>query len=234
MMSSTLRSISNIDAIGRRRTVAERGYRLMQVISPNRSPGPSSATDGRTADPPARRSESSGGRSRPRGDPACARQPAGELAEESGLAAAGLHVRHRRRKKNLRLAFDDVERGRAVFAFAADDVALLEMAAHHRVLVQLEKSAGDFLEIGEAASALPRRPVRRAGAPSGPRCDWSARRWDRKPCTRRTKRRTNCPSARSDRTRFRRRSPCPCAPSTLLLRISSQPRMQRSQRMQAS
>ena len=75
------------------------------------------------------------------------KQPAGHLGEEARALAAVFDVRHGRGKKNFGLAFDDVKRGPAILAFAANDVALAIMPAHHGVLVQLEKRSRDFLEI---------------------------------------------------------------------------------------
>ena len=52
----------------------------------------------------------------------------------------------------MRLAFENVERGRAVFAFAADDFAFAEMALHHRAAIQLQERSGDTFEDREAAA----------------------------------------------------------------------------------
>ena len=74
---------------------------------------------------------------------------------------------------DARLAFENVERRRAEFAFAADDFAAPEMALHHGALVEREKSAGDVFEdrqrlqlIGRDAFRTPaaRRSARRDDA----------------------------------------------------------------------
>ena len=77
------------------------------------------------------------------------KQAAGHLAKKSVRWRFGIHMRHGRRKKNFGLAFDDVKRRGSVLAFAANDLALAIMPAHHRVLVQLQKRSRDLLEIGE-------------------------------------------------------------------------------------
>ena len=114
------------------------------------------------------------------------RQPARELArqprEKAARAALRLHVRDGSGERDASLTFQNIKRGRAEFAFAAHDVAALEMPPDRRVRIFLEKLRRDILEYREPQKIVGRdgRPVRlplhifqlfkkQAGAPRGRR-----------------------------------------------------------------
>ena len=163
---------------------------------------------------------------------AASSQAAGQPAQKSARAALRLHVRHGRREKHLGLAFENVERSGSVFAFAADDLALLEMTAHHCVLVELQKSSRDFLEICELLQLVDIHRLARqhrlydafVGERAGGARDHAFAAGDAGRIAHRqvVVERDAGPEAFAAPAR------------TLLWRISSQPRMQRSHRMQAS
>src|SRR5262249_17097485 len=65
-----------------------------------------------------------------------------EALEEAGGAALGLYVGDGRGDGDAGFAFEDVERRGAKIAFAADDIASAEAAAHNGATIHLEESAG--------------------------------------------------------------------------------------------
>ena len=119
----------------------------MQVISPNRSPGPSSAMGlsyGKST-------AASIGDKGPvgffaalvisRGDRMLFRRLKNPL-----LRPCGLDVCDRAREVDLGFSFEDVEGGRSEIAFAADDLAGAVVAFDDRFLIQFEKCARDVLK----------------------------------------------------------------------------------------
>ena len=196
-MSSTLRSISSTVQSVAARTVAERGWKLMHVISPNRSPAPSRAIGlsyGR----------STGASIGIQRVPCLFRarvllaigEQASDPAEPAARRALLLDVLDRRRDEHLDRALEDVERRRSELAFAADDVARLEVALDDRALVQLEERAGHALEHRQVQELFRAESRRRRRARCRRRACWSARRSGTTPCTRRTTRRSTRPSGR--------------------------------------
>ena len=111
-----------------------------------------------------------------------ARELARQPREKAARAALRLHVRHGSGERDAGLAFQNIKRGRTEFAFAAHDVAALEMAPDRRVRIFLEKLRRNILENRQPEKILGRhgRPVRlplhvfqlfkkQAGAPRGRR-----------------------------------------------------------------
>ena len=139
----------------------------MHVISPNSSPGPSSATGWSYARSTGasigieRRSASSSRRSSSRGDSRLVSLLVSRARKPLGRALR-LHVRDGSGERDAGLAFQNVKRGRAEFAFAAHDVAALEMPPDRRVRIFLEKLRRNILEDRQPQKIFGRhgRPVR--------------------------------------------------------------------------
>src|SRR5580704_18072359 len=111
----------------------------MHVISPNKSPGPSSAT----GFPYARSTDASIGIVRSRVSSADIRIPrrerAGQLLEKPLRSALRFHMRNGRRKRNPRFAFENVKRRRTEFALAANNLPRMKSSFDDGSAVQLKK-----------------------------------------------------------------------------------------------
>ena len=88
-----------------------------------------------------------------------ARHQVGESSEEirdaqSVLPRPALDVRHGRRDEDVDLSAQDVEGGRSVLTFAADDLAWRKRAAHDGPAIQLEEVPGDSPEDRQAQQLL--------------------------------------------------------------------------------
>ena len=94
------------------------------------------------------------------------------LLKKPFAAALRLDVRHRAGEKDLGLAFQNVERGRAEFAFAADDLAGAVVALDDRLLIQFQECAGDILEDRQMQQFVGIENRRRAQARCRRRACW--------------------------------------------------------------
>jgi len=165
----------------------------------------------------------------------CSRGPqhALQLAKEALTCPCSLYVGHRAREKDFCFAFEDVERRRTEFAFAANNFASAIVALYDSFLIQFEEGAGYVLEDGQMQEfrgienvALPQFSSDNSFVGESP--GWA---------------RDHAFAARnaddSAIGRFVSKAipawyPLPRRASTQLWRMSSQPRMQRSQRMHDS
>ena len=85
---------------------------------------------------------------------AAAHQLALQNAEQATVLIFRVDVRARAGNKDIYLAIENVKRGRAVVAFAKQDLALLDDAFDHGALVQVEEGPRDALKHGQRQQFL--------------------------------------------------------------------------------
>ena len=165
--------------------------------------------------------------------PPRADEQAFQFAEESFAAALASSRARSGWRENLRLAFENVKRSRTELSLAADDLSRFEMPLYDCLLVQLEECARDILEnrqmqelSGIENIALAQLcPTTRllVSAPVGHETMHSPQETH-----------DDSPMGKLLSKAMPAWYPLPRRASTQLCRMSSQPRMQRSHRMQAS
>lgn len=90
-----------------------------------------------------------------------------EPVEHAGRRPFARDVGHRARDKDFRLTFFDVERCRAVFAFATDHISSLEPAAHDGAIILLHQALGHTFKDSDVRELIRayRLAISEAGSP---------------------------------------------------------------------